>query len=61
MISQRRFREVAVRRTRRGILYIRADLLSRLQPAATGWMAHQHAFEFEPGPIDYASGCIPFP
>src|ERR1035438_9308932 len=38
-----------------GYLYVRADLLSRLHPAATGWMAHHHPFEFEPGPIDYAA------
>ena len=43
-----------------GYLYVRADLLSRLQPAATGWMAHRHPFEFEPGPIDYAADAFRF-
>jgi kynureninase len=35
-------------------LYVRADLRSQLRPVATGWMAHRHPFEFEPGPIDFA-------
>lgn len=35
-------------------LYARPDLLARLQPAATGWMAHAKPFEFVPGPIEYA-------
>jgi kynureninase len=43
-----------------GYLYVRADLLPRLQPAATGWMAHQHPFQFEPGPIDFASDAFRF-
>jgi kynureninase len=37
-----------------GYLYVRRDLLSQLQPAATGWMAHRQPFEFEPGAIDFA-------
>jgi kynureninase len=37
-----------------GYLYVRQELLSRLEPAATGWMAHRHPFEFEPGPMDFA-------
>ena len=37
-----------------GYLYVRPELQQRLQPAATGWMAHRHPFEFEGGPIDYA-------
>jgi kynureninase len=59
-ISQRGVREVAVWRARRGYLYVRTDLLSRLRPAATGWMAHRHPFEFEPGPIDYAADAFRF-
>jgi kynureninase len=43
-----------------GYLYVRADLLPRLQPAATGWMAHRQPFEFEPGPIHYAPGMFRF-
>ena len=43
-----------------GYLYVRTDLLPRLRPAATGWMAHSHPFEFEPGPIDFASDAFRF-
>ncbi len=38
-----------------GYLYVRPDLDSRLEPAATGWAAHAHPFEFVHGPIEYAS------
>jgi len=37
-----------------GYLYVRRDLWSRLNPAATGWMAHEQPFGFEAGPIRYA-------
>jgi kynureninase len=37
-----------------GYLYVREDLDVQLQPAATGWAAHAHPFEFVSGPIDYA-------
>jgi kynureninase len=37
-----------------GYLYVREDLDPRLQPAATGWAAHAHPFEFADGPIEYA-------
>jgi kynureninase len=37
-----------------GYLYVREDLDAKLQPAATGWAAHGHPFEFINGPIDYA-------
>lgn len=37
-----------------GYLYVRPDLDSTLQPAATGWAAHAHPFEFESGAITYA-------
>ena len=43
-----------------GYLYVRPDLLTRLQPAATGWMAHRNPFEFGAGPIDYASDSFRF-
>ena len=33
-------------------LYVREDLRAKLQPALTGWMAHQRPFAFEPGAID---------
>ena len=31
-----------------GYLYVRPDLIDRFQPKATGWMAHEHPFAFEP-------------
>jgi kynureninase len=37
-----------------GYLYVRADLDPKLRPAATGWAAHAHPFEFVDGPIEYA-------
>ena len=37
-----------------GYLYVRPGLPEQLHPVATGWAAHAHPFEFEPGPIDYA-------
>ncbi len=43
-----------------GYLYVRPDLRSRLEPAATGWMAHTHPFDFEGGPIDFASDAFRF-
>lgn len=39
-----------------GYLYVREDLASRLEPAATGWAAHASPFEFASGAIDYAPG-----
>ena len=43
-----------------GYLYVRADLRQQLEPAATGWMAHQAPFEFEEGPIHFASDAFRF-
>ena len=43
-----------------GYLYVRPDLRTQLQPAATGWMAHRHPFEFESGPIDFADDAFRF-
>lgn len=43
-----------------GYLYVRPDLRSQLRPAATGWMAHRHPFEFAPGPIDFAADAFRF-
>ncbi|HEY4358890.1 MAG TPA: aminotransferase class V-fold PLP-dependent enzyme [Acidobacteriaceae bacterium] len=37
-----------------GYLYVREGLDSALEPAATGWAAHAHPFEFQGGAIDYA-------
>jgi kynureninase len=36
-----------------GYLYVRRDLWPKLNPAATGWMAHEQPFAFEGGPIRY--------
>lgn len=33
-------------------LYVREDLRAKLEPALTGWVAHQRPFNFEIGPID---------
>jgi len=30
-----------------GYLYVRRDLIDRLKPKTTGWMAHEHPFAFE--------------
>src|SRR5262249_19242718 len=30
-----------------GYLYVRPDLIDRLRPQTTGWMAHEHPFAFE--------------
>ena len=43
-----------------GYLYVRRDLWDRLEPAATGWMAHEHPFAFEGGPIRYAADAYRF-
>lgn len=41
-------------------LYVRPDLRARLEPAATGWVAHRQPFAFAPGPIDYADSAFRF-
>jgi kynureninase len=38
-----------------GYLYVRPDLVQSLEPAMTGWQAHQKPFDFEIGPIRYAA------
>lgn len=43
-----------------GYLYVRRDLWNKLEPAATGWAAHEQPFAFEPGPIRYSSGICRF-
>jgi len=37
-------------------LYVRPDLASRLEPAFTGWHAHENPFSFEVGPMHYTDG-----
>ena len=39
-----------------GYLYVRPDLLPRLQPKLCGWFSHERPFGFEPPPIEYAEG-----
>jgi kynureninase len=43
-----------------GYLYVRRDLWNQLEPAATGWMAHEQPFAFAPGPIRYAGNAFRF-
>jgi kynureninase len=37
-----------------GYLYVAPRLHASLFPRITGWMAHEHPFDFKTGPIDYA-------
>lgn len=39
-----------------GYLYVRPDLVPRLEPALVGWAAHRRPFDFAVGPIEYADG-----
>ncbi|HXB70705.1 MAG TPA: aminotransferase class V-fold PLP-dependent enzyme [Candidatus Acidoferrales bacterium] len=43
-----------------GYLYVRRDLWPKLNPMATGWMAHEEPFAFESGPIRYAPDAFRF-
>ncbi len=36
-------------------LYVRPDVLPRLEPMATGWFSHAEPFAFDMGPMRYAS------
>jgi kynureninase len=42
-----------------GWLYVRADLVERLEPALVGWQAHARPFAFEPQ-LEYAEGAARF-
>jgi kynureninase len=42
-----------------GWLYVRPDLIERLEPAVTGWQAHARPFAFEPE-LEYAEGVARF-
>jgi kynureninase len=42
-----------------GWLYVRPDLIERLEPAYTGWQAHARPFAFEPE-LEYAEGVARF-
>jgi kynureninase len=37
-----------------GYLYVKPSLYSKLEPTVTGWMAHEHPFAFETGPIKFS-------
>jgi len=37
-----------------GYLYVRPDLMTKLQPSFTGWIGHESPFAFEVGPTRYA-------
>ena len=37
-----------------GFLYVRPDLIPKYEPKTTGWMAHEHPFDFDIGEIKYA-------
>lgn len=39
-----------------GYLYVRPDLIPKLEPRITGWAAHAAPFAFETGPQRYAEG-----
>jgi kynureninase len=41
-------------------LYVHPVLRNQLEPMATGWMAHRQPFEFEEGPIAFASDAFRF-
>ncbi len=43
-----------------GYLYVRRDLWPTLSPAATGWQAHRHPFDFEGGEIRFADDAMRF-
>jgi len=41
-------------------LYVRPTLAPRLEPALTGWFAHERPFDFDPGPMRWDSGARRF-
>ncbi len=43
-----------------GFLYVRPDLLPKLRPKLTGWMADAEPFAFRPGPIRYTDSAFRF-
>ena len=43
-----------------GYLYVRPDLVCRLEPALIGWAAHAEPFNFATGPVVYAEGAERF-
>lgn len=43
-----------------GYLYVKPDLYSKLEPTVTGWVAHEHPFAFQTGPIQYSDNSMRF-
>jgi kynureninase len=43
-----------------GYLYVKPSLYEEIEPAVTGWMAHEHPFAFDNGPIRYAENSMRF-
>jgi len=43
-----------------GYLYVKPSLYSKLEPTVTGWMAHEHPFAFETGPIKFSADSTRF-
>jgi len=43
-----------------GYLYVKPSLYQKLEPSVTGWMAHEHPFAFETGPIKFAGDSTRF-
>jgi kynureninase len=43
-----------------GYLYVKPSLYEKIEPSVTGWMAHEHPFAFETGPIKYAENSMRF-
>lgn len=43
-----------------GYLYVRPELWSKLEPVATGWMAHRDPFAFDGGTIEFAEDAFRF-
>jgi kynureninase len=41
-------------------LYVRPDLVEKLNPRLTGWFAHRRPFAFETNPIEFNSGSYKF-
>jgi len=43
-----------------GYLYVAPRLARSLEPRITGWMAHEHPFDFAGGPVEYAADATRF-
>lgn len=43
-----------------GYLYVKPELYPDMRPTVTGWVAHEHPFSFEAGPIKYAENSMRF-